>query len=98
MLVRTGALVPEEEGVLASLASVAARAGVELVTVLIGTAAYDAERAPAPVGPGPGVVWVLEEDHDGRGIRPPSEGALRSVSSDELVEALLSAEKVISFS
>lgn len=88
-------MTPDEEGVLTALAAEVARAGADLVTVLLGTATYDAERAPAPGGPVSGTVWVLTEDHDGRGLR--SEGNVRRVSPDELVEGIMSAQKVISF-
>ena len=90
--------IPEEEGVLTALAVEAAREGAELVTVLLGSAAYEAERSLLDGRSGPGTVWVLEEDFRGRGIRTPAEGRVRRLSPDELVEGLMSAEKVISFS
>ena len=90
--------IPEEEGVLAALAAEAAREGTELVTVLLGTAAYEAERPSLHGRSPPGTVWLLEEDHQGRGIRPPADGPVRRMSPEELVEGLMSAEKVISFS
>lgn len=98
ILLRTTALGPEEEGVLPALAQEAARMGVELVTVLAGSAAYDAERSPDSGGSGAGPVWLLEEDHYGRGIRTPPGGGPRRVTPDQLLEAIMSAEKVISFS
>lgn len=98
ILVRTLELAPEEEGVLTAFAADAAREGVELVTVLLGSAAYGAERSSQAAGSVPQVVWVLEDDYAGRGIRPGAEGAVRPVSSDELVQAIMSAEKVIPFS
>ena len=98
ILVRSAGLTPEEEGVLAALASEAAREGVELVTVLFGTAAYDAERSSHEERSLAGAVWVLEEDYEGRGIRPRAEGTVRRVTPDELVEGIMSADKVIPFS
>ncbi len=98
MLVRSGPIAPEEEGILAALVGEAAGRGAELVTVLMGTAAYEAE-GPATRGAAlPGTVWILEDDHRGRGLRVPPGGTARPVSPDELVEGVMTAEKVISLS
>ena len=98
VVVRSVGPVPEEEGVLSALAAEAVREGAELVTVLLGTAAYEVEQLPLEGRPRFGTVWVLEEEYRGRGIRPAAEHRVRRLSPDELVEELMSAQKVISFS
>ena len=98
ILVRSTGLIPEEEGVLAALAIEAVKEGAELVTVLLGTAAYDAERSSRRLPSDSGPVWVLEEDVEGRGVWPRAMETVRRVSPDELVQGIMSAEKVISFS
>ena len=97
-LLRSTGLIPEEEGVLAALAAEAAREGAELVTVLFCTAAYDAEPTSHEQLSASGPVWVLEEDHAGRGIRSREDGNVRAVSADALIEGFMSADKVIPFS
>lgn len=96
LLVRTGPLGPEEEGVLAALATQLAREGIQVRTVLLGTASYEAERAPEDLPAGTGAAWLLEEDVAGRGVRSRSTPPVRRITFDELVEALMAAERVLS--
>ncbi len=94
ILVRQGPLAPEERRVLAALPRAAAAEGKEIVAVLLGSASYDAESPDPTFGPGV-EEWVLEEDAVGRGIRRPADRPGRTVSYDELAEAILAAERVI---
>ena len=94
VLVRQGPLAPEERAVLASLRLAAEADHHDLVTVLLGTASYDAESSDPAVARS-GEEWVLEDDANGRGIRRSTGRPGRTVSYDELVEAIMTAERVI---
>ncbi len=72
------------------------REGREFVTVLLGTSSYDSEPSTAPTAD-TGEVWLLEDDALGRGIRRPKDRSPRTVTADELVAALMTAERVIQF-
>ncbi len=98
ILVRSGPLSVEEAGVLREVVREAREIEREVVEVLTGTAAYDAERsASAPTVPDV-PCWVLEADRSGRGLRLPPGALGRTVTYPELVEALMSAEKVVQLS
>ncbi len=81
---------------MARLADRLVRRGIALVPVLLGTATYEAEPAGEAATPSAPAAWVLEDDVKGRGLRPPEDRPFRSLSYDELVEAVMSAERVIS--
>ena len=98
MLVRSAPLGPEEEGVLVALAARLSARGIELGTVLTGTASYEAERSDGANSRPSRPVFLLDEETRGRGLRPSPEGGVRPTSIDELVEALMAAERVIPFS
>lgn len=92
---RSSDLTPEETGVLRTLGSRLARARIELVTVLLGTATHEVEEPQRPeevTGP----CWILEDDSRGRGVRLPENRPIRVLSAEELAEELMAAEKVIS--
>lgn len=95
LAVRSSEISAEEAGVLTALEARLAGLGVELVTVLLGTASHGAEAPPDPGGDG-GPQWVLEEDARGRGLRPSGSRPLRIISHEELVDAIMMAEQVIS--
>ena len=96
LLVRQGPLAPEERAVLAAVRRRLSAERRELVTVLLGSSSYDAE-APAAGAEDPGEEWLLEEDARGRGIHRPSGRTWRTVTPEELVTAVMAAEKVIPF-
>jgi hypothetical protein len=93
IIVRQGPLAPEERTVLAALQRRLVEERREMVTVLLGTSSYDAERGPAATGE----VWLLEEDARGRGIRGVDRPSVRVVTVEELATALMEAEKVTQF-
>jgi sulfur transfer complex TusBCD TusB component (DsrH family) len=96
VIVRQGPLTPEERDVLNAVQRRLSDRRRELVTVLLGSSSYEADSGTA--GPqGLGEQWLLEEDARGRGIRNAASGTVRSVTAEELVEAIMSAEKVIQF-
>ncbi len=97
LLVRHGPISAEEQGVLVAVRRRLAERGESSATVLLGTASYDAEE-PARAGDPPGEVWLLEDDARGRGIRAGPAGVpVRTVSTSELVHALMSAKRVVQF-
>jgi hypothetical protein len=96
LLVRQGPLASEERAVLAAVRRRLLAERRELVTVLLGSSSYDAE-VPTTGADDPGEEWLLEDDARGRGIRRPTGRPGRTVTSEELVAAIMSAEKVIQF-
>jgi hypothetical protein len=96
LLVRQGPLAPEERAVLAAVQRRLRRQRCELITVLLGTSSYDAEL-PTSAAEDTGEVWMLEDDARGRGIQRPIGRSGRIVSPEELVAAIMAAEKVIQF-
>jgi hypothetical protein len=96
LLVRQGPLASEERAVLDAVRRRLLAEGRELVTVLLGTSSYDAER-PTGGTDGRGDEWLLEEDAQGRGIQGRLGRSGRAVTPEELVAAIMAAEKVIQF-
>jgi hypothetical protein len=96
LLVRQGPLAPEERRVLHAVRQRLSREGHEFVTVLLGSSTYDAD-APVSGPDGPGEEWILEDDARGRAIRRPNRRPGRTVTAEELVQAIMTAEKVIQF-
>ena len=72
--------------------------GIELGTVLLGTAAYEGERADGDPSLRTGPVLLFDEDARGRGVHPSPVRGIRCVSAHELVEDLMAAERVVPFS
>lgn len=93
LLVRQGPLALEERAVLEAVRRRLSTEGREVVTVLLGSSSYDTE-SPAE---GTGEEWLLEDDARGRGIRRPSGRPGRTITPEELVVAIMAAEKVIQF-
>jgi hypothetical protein len=96
LVVRQGPLAVEEQAVLRAVRRHALAQHCELVTVLLGTSSYDAE-APVAQPDGQGEVWLLDEDDRGRGVRPTTGRLQRRVTPDELVTAIMTAERVVQF-
>ena len=96
LLVRESPLGPGEVEIVDRLSDRLRRRGVVLETVLLGTAAYEADRAGAGGASPTPAAWVLEDDAKGRGLRSPGDRPFRSLSYDELVDAVMTAERVIS--
>jgi hypothetical protein len=96
LLVRQGPLAPEERAVLEAVHRRLSAQGREFVTVLLGSSSYDAEL-PTPRTDDLGDGWLLEDDARGRGVRRPAGRSGRTVTADELVAAIMAAEKVIQF-
>jgi hypothetical protein len=96
ILVRQGPLAPEERAVLAAVRRHLMAEGRQPVTVLLGTSSYDA-APPTPGTDDPGEEWLLEDDARGRGIRRPTGRPGRTLTVEELMEAVMSAERVIQF-
>lgn len=96
LLVCEGPLAPEERAVLAAVRRRLHVERHELVTVLLGTSSYDAESL-TPGAEEPGEEWLLEDDARGRGVRPPAGRPGRTVTAEELVAAIMAAERVVQF-
>ena len=96
LIVRQGAIAAEEREVLEEAGRQIAARGRPFVTVLLGSSSYDAESVPPSPDP-PQELWILEDDALGRGIRRSGTASVRSVTPAELVEAIMTAEKVIQF-
>lgn len=95
LLVRSVGASPEERDVVRALAEQLAPEGIDLVSVLLGEACHEVERA-AGVPSLPGRCWILEDDARGRGVRPTPGRGTRVLSYDELAEEIMSADRVIS--
>jgi sulfur transfer complex TusBCD TusB component (DsrH family) len=95
--VRQGGLLPEEQAVLGSATARLARDGIEVVTILLGTASHDVERSSSDPGVLAGPCWVLADDLEGRGICPHPDRSVRVMSTEEFVDEVMGAEKVIQF-
>jgi hypothetical protein len=67
-----------------------------LVTVLLGSSSYDADSRPKGSEDST-EEWLLGDDVRGRGVRVASGRTTRSITAEELVRAIMSAEKVIQF-
>ncbi len=94
---RQGPISAEERGVWVAVRRRLAERGERSVTVLIGTASYDADGPTGTDSP-PGELWLLEDAARGRGIRPgPAGRPVRTVSASELVGALMRAKRVVKF-
>lgn len=95
ILVRNASLSEDERAVVAELGRRATALGRRPVTVLLGSAAAEAELAPAGGDRARSALWVLEDDARGRGLRLAPDGPVRVVSREEFVASLMSAEKVV---
>lgn len=96
LLVRQGPLAPEERAVLDAVCRQSLAEGHEVVTVLLGTSSYEAE-SPTTEPSARGEQWILGDDARGRGIRPTARAGGRIVDPDQLVAAIMTAERVIQF-
>ena len=96
LIVRQGAIAAEEREVLEEVGRRIAAEGRPFVTVLLGSSSYDAESAGPSPDP-PQERWILEDDALGRGIRRSGGPPVRTVTPKQLVEAIMTAEKVVQF-
>jgi hypothetical protein len=96
LLVRQGPLSPEEQAVLSAVERRLSAQGRAFATVFLGTSSYDAESPEAGIHES-GEQWLLEEDARGRGLRSPPGRPRRTLTPDELVAEIMTAEKVVQF-
>jgi len=96
LLVRQGPLAPEERGVLAAVRRRLSADQRDPVTVLLGSSCYDVD-IPMSGTEDRGEEWLLEEEARGRGIERLVGRRWRTVTPEELVAAIMSAERVIQF-
>ncbi|NNN17545.1 MAG: hypothetical protein HKL79_04220 [Thermoplasmata archaeon] len=97
VVLRQGPLGADEEAILAALDLAAKRDGVRLRSVVLGTASYAAEGASTSSAHATAPLYVLEEEHRGRGLRRGPGRPTEAVSYAQIVTWLFQAEKVISF-